>query len=334
MPAQGTYYLNGTVWAGNGTGNSASNIYTEATLTTAAPAGWYKDNNNVYRQVTGTLGLLGTSASCDTCGVALTLGYGASAFAACCSGTDDTFYVETSFTATTSIYTNPLLTTFAANQFYSYSSNSREKTSNSTTNGLSASTACATCFPSVVLLSGTTADGACCEGTVGTYYMNQPTFTASTILYTDASGDTAAGNGFYSQVSASSIYKQVTGGSGAMPSSASSCNSCPTSISLCYDATSLDNVCCTGCSSLTNFSSTNSTNFNSACSATIIADNLWHNGSGTYPAAGDSIFTNSAGTGNPTGGAISWTDSGTRKIGPLSVGAGGGVTMGSIADCP
>ena len=183
MPAQGTYYLNGTVWAGNGTGNSASNIYTEATLTTAAPAGWYKDNNNVYRQVTGTLGLLGTSASCDTCGVALTLGYGASAFAACCSGTDATFYVETSFTATTSIYSNPLLTTFAANQFYSYSSQSREKTSNAEDGtGLSTATACATCFPAVGLTFGSSATIGCCTGVSGTYYMNQTTFAASTIL--------------------------------------------------------------------------------------------------------------------------------------------------------
>jgi len=83
MPTQGTSFLNDTVWA-SGNSNTATNIYTYATLTTAAPNGWYKDNNNVYREVTGGSGALGTSAACTTCGTAFTLGYGASAFAACC----------------------------------------------------------------------------------------------------------------------------------------------------------------------------------------------------------------------------------------------------------
>ena len=112
-----------------------------------------------------------------TCGTLLTLGYGASAFAACCSGTTGSFYVETSFTATNSIYTNPLLSSFAANQFYSYSSQSREKTSNAEDGtGLSNATACATCFPAVGLTFGSTAAIGCCTGVSGTYYMNQTNF--------------------------------------------------------------------------------------------------------------------------------------------------------------
>ena len=72
MPTQGTYFLNDTVWA-SGNANTATNIYTEATLTTAAPNGWYKDNNNVYREVTGGTGALGPSAACTSCGTAIAL---------------------------------------------------------------------------------------------------------------------------------------------------------------------------------------------------------------------------------------------------------------------
>lgn len=339
MPAQGTYYLNGTVWA-SGSGSSATKIYTEATLTTAAANGWYKDNNNVYRQATGGDGTLGASAACTSCGDPITLNTGGSAFAACCGAVSATYYLDPTQTwnTATMIYSTPLLGTKPTNQFYSYNDGStktsREKTSDTVGTGLGAKTACATCYPSVVLAFASTAANACCEGTVATYFMNQTTFSASTVLYDASDGSSFATAGFYSQVSASSVYKQVTGASGAMSTGTTACPSCPTSISLCYDATSVDTLCCTGCSSLTNFDSTNSTDFNSACSATIVANNLWHNGSGTYPVAGDSVFTNSAGTGNPTGGAISWSDSGTRKIGPMSVGAGGGVTMGSVADCP
>jgi hypothetical protein len=337
MPAQGTYYLNDTVWA-SGDANTATKIYTDSSLAagSVAPNGWYKDNNNVYRQVTGSNGTLGTSATCTSCGDPIVLNTGSSAFAACCGSVSATYYLDPTETwnDATMIYTTPLLGTKAADQFYSYNDSgtktSREKTSDTS---LGAKTACATCYPAIVLAFASTADGACCEGTVATYYMNQTTFSASTVLYDASDGSSFAAAGFYSQVSASSVYKQVTGASGAMSTGTSACNACPTSISLCYDASSVDTLCCTGCSSLTNFSSTDSTNFNAACTATIVTNNLWHNGSGTYPVAGDSVFTNSAGTGNPTGGAISWSDGGTRKIGPISIGGGGGATMGSVADC-
>jgi|21_taG_2_1085346.scaffolds.fasta_scaffold01708_4 hypothetical protein len=296
MPTQGTYFLNNTVWA-SGNANSATNIYTEATLTTAAPNGWYKDNNNVYREVTGGNGALGTSYSCTTCGVELNLGYGASAFAACCSGTTADFYVQTSFTATTSIYTNPLLSSFAANQFYSYSSQSREKTSDATDgSGLSSAVSCATCFPAVGLTFGSSSAIACCTGASGTYYMNQTTFATSTILYSTADGTTVASNGFYSFNPGNGgaiVYREVTGGTGTLGTQ-TTCSDCATSISLCK-GTSADDVCCTGCTSLTSFTATIGGNFLGVCSLTP-GTTYYHNGSGTYPAAGDTMFTNSAGT--------------------------------------
>ena len=55
MPTLDTYYLNGTVWA-SGQAGSATTLYTDAALSNTAPNGWYKDNNNVYREVSDLLG--------------------------------------------------------------------------------------------------------------------------------------------------------------------------------------------------------------------------------------------------------------------------------------
>mgnify|MGYP003122951912 CR=1 FL=1 len=297
MATQGTYFLNDTVWAPSTDANAASKIYTEATLTTVAPNGWYKDNNNIYRQVTGGTGTLGTSYACTTCGTLLNLGYGASAFAACCSGTTADFYVETSFTATNSIYTNPLLSSFAANQFYSYSSQSREKTSNAEDgSGLSTATACPTCFPAVGLTFGSTPTIACCTGASGQYYMNQVSFAASTVLYTQADGSAFAANGHYSfnpGGGGTVVSRPVTGGSGALGTQAN-CNSCNTSISLCVSTVSADDVCCTGCTSLSSFTGTVGGTFNQVCGLTP-GTTYYYNGT-TNPADDDTLFTNAAGT--------------------------------------
>lgn len=331
MPTLDTYYLNGTVWA-SGQAGSATTLYTDAALSNTAPNGWYKDNNNVYREVSGGSGALGTSAQCGTCGTAFTLGYGASAFAACCSGTTGTFYLDnTAFDQANNVYTNPLLSSFAANQFYSYSSESREKTGNATDGSdFSAATACATCYPAIGLQFGSTSTVACCTGSTTTYYMNQPTFAAATKLYTDASGATAASNGFYALItSGSSVYKEVTGGNGTLDANTSTCAACATAISLCK-GTSADDVCCTGCSTFTNFSGTPNGTFNSVCTATIGSNNYWHNGSGSYPAVGDSVFTNVGGTSTAQNGHFSIDDGGTRKV--VSIAGGNGV-VADVTNC-
>jgi len=334
MPSIATYYLNGTVWA-SGQAGSATKLYTDASLgaNTVAPNGWYKDNNNVYREVTGGDGTLGSSATCGTCGTAFTLGYGSSAFSACCSGTTGTFYLDNAaFASANNVYSNPLLSTFAANQFYSYSSQSREKTGDATDGSeFSAATACATCYPAIALQFGSTDTVACCTGSTTTYYMNQPTFAASTKLYTDASGQTAANDGYYALItSGSSVYKQVSGGNGTLDSSTTTCSACATAISLCASTVSADDVCCTGCSTFTNFSGTANTNFNTACTATIVSNNYWHNGSGTYPVAGDTVFTNVGGTTTASNGHFGIDDGGTKKI--VSISGGNGV-VASVATC-
>ncbi len=330
MPTLATYYLNNTVWP-SGQTNSATVLYTDAELSSFAPNGWYKDNNNVYREVSGGSGSLGNSTACTTCGTLFNLGYGASAFAACCSGTTADFYLDNAaFASANNVYTNPLLTTFAANQFYSFSSKSREKTGNATDGSdFSAETNCATCFPAVGLQFGSTATIGCCTGTSTTYYMNQPTFAASTVLYTNASGTAFAPAGFYALItSGSSVYKEVTGNAGSMPSSTTTCGACATAISLCK-GTSADDVCCTGCATFTNFSATTNGNFNAVCTATIGNNNFWHNGSGTYPVAGDTVFTNSGGTTTASNGHIGILDT-DRKI--VSIAGGNGV-VASVAVC-
>ena len=55
------YYLNGATLA------SSTHVYTDATLTTPAPAGWYAADG-VYRQVTGSSGqLVAGVSSCPSC---------------------------------------------------------------------------------------------------------------------------------------------------------------------------------------------------------------------------------------------------------------------------
>ena len=160
--------------------------------------------------------------------------------------------------------------------------------------------------------------------------MNQPTFAASTVLYTNASGTAFAPAGFYALItSGSSVYKQVTGNAGSMPSSTTTCSACATAISLCK-GTSADDVCCTGCATFTNFSGTPNGTFNGVCTATIGSNNYWHNGSGTYPAAGDTVFTNSGGTTTASNGHFSIDDGGTRKV--VSIAGGNGV-VADVTNC-
>ena len=61
MPTQGTYFLNTTSFA------TATAIYTDAALTTAASNGWYKTSSNTFRQQTGapSTPVLSTTYTCE-----------------------------------------------------------------------------------------------------------------------------------------------------------------------------------------------------------------------------------------------------------------------------
>mgnify|MGYP003665701966 FL=1 len=336
MATTGTYFLNGTTWA-TGSADPATNIYTDSALSNAAPNGWYKDNNNIYRQVTGGDGTLGTSAACTSCGTAIALFSGASAFAACCGASSATYYIDSTETwdDATQIYSNPLLTTFPANQFYAYNDagtkTSREKTGDATDGtDLGSETACSTCYPAVGLQFGSTAAVGCCTGATATYYMNQSTFAASTILYSTSDGGTAADDGFYALISgSSSVYREVSGDAGALGTQ-TTCSDCTTSISLCV-GTSASDVCCTGCPTNTAFTGTTNLTFNGSCSTSTIATNYWHNGSGTFPAADDTVFTNAGGTAVAPNGHIGISDGGTRKT--IAISGGFGVAPDDPVTC-
>ena len=71
-------------------------------------------------------------------------------------------------------------------------------------------------------------------------------------------------------------------------------------------------MCCTGCSSLTSFTATIGGNFLGVCALTP-GTTYYHNGSGTYPAAGDTMFTNSAGTAVADPKHYHYEDGGTDK---------------------
>tara|TARA_R110002167_G_scaffold353707_1_gene567121 strand:+ start:494 stop:1507 length:1014 start_codon:yes stop_codon:yes gene_type:complete len=336
MPTIGTYFLNGTTWA-TGSADPATNIYTDSALSNAAPNGWYKDNNNIYRQVTGGDGTLNVSAACTSCGTAIALFSGASAFAACCGASSATYYIDSTETwdDATQIYSNPLLTTFPANQFYAYNDagtkTSREKTGDATDGtDLGSETACSTCYPAVGLQFGSTAAVGCCTGATATYYMNQSTFAASTILYSTSDGGTAAVDGFYALISgSSSVYREVSGDAGALGTQ-TTCSDCTTSISLCV-GTSASDVCCTGCPTNTAFTGTTNLTFNGSCSTSTIATNYWHNGSGTFPAADDTVFTNAGGTAVAPNGHIGISDGGTRKT--IAISGGFGVAPDDPVTC-
>jgi hypothetical protein len=66
MATQGTYYLNAASLA------LASAVYSDASLTTLAPDGFYSDSSIVREQVSG---VLQTQSSCPGCGVEVSLCY-------------------------------------------------------------------------------------------------------------------------------------------------------------------------------------------------------------------------------------------------------------------
>ena len=87
MPTQGTYFLNTTSFA------TATAIYTNAALTTAAPNGWYKTSSNTFRQQTGapSTPVLSTTYTCE-CTTFSSSTVEASESAACGATINQTYY--------------------------------------------------------------------------------------------------------------------------------------------------------------------------------------------------------------------------------------------------
>jgi len=126
--------------------------------------------------------------------------------------------------------------------------------------------------------------------TRGIYYFDGLSFALARSLFTDSTLDTLAPDGYYTLGAVS--RRQVSG----RLENAVICPACGTATDLCYDADSADDVCCPGCSTtLTSFTSTVAGNFSGTCSDNNFTQTYYHNGSGTIPATGDLVYTDSDG---------------------------------------
>ena len=127
--------------------------------------------------------------------------------------------------------------------------------------------------------------------TRATYYFDGLNFATAIALFTDQALTTKAADGYYSLGTIS--RRQVSG----LLQSAANCTDCGDARDLCYDAASADNVCCIGCgTTYTSFASTVVGYFDSICDYTTFNETFYHNGPGTIPAAGELVFSDSAGT--------------------------------------
>lgn len=163
----------------------------------------------------------------------ISLRYGASSNIACCSGSSATFYIDTdSFATATAVYTDATLQTKAANQFYQTGNSVREQASGA----LLPAQTCAACGTAIGLcFSSTSADDVCCTGCTytsysssvvnstrggacglaqtATYYHNGSGATpvVNNFVYSDSSGQTLLGVGYYSLSATSVIYVNNNG---------------------------------------------------------------------------------------------------------------------------
>jgi len=128
--------------------------------------------------------------------------------------------------------------------------------------------------------------------TRSTYYFDGLSFATAIALFTDQALTIKAADGYYSLGTIS--RRQVNG----LLQAGVNCANCSDPLVLCYDATSVDDLCCTGCTpgaNLTAFNSSIIGNFLGVCDIDP-TEVYYHNGLGTYPAANDFVFTDSIGT--------------------------------------
>ena len=141
--------------------------------------------------------------------------------------TDNTFYINAvTFAAATAVYTDPALTTLAADGFYQAPIEG-VATYRELTGGVLAAPANCTCAVSQVLEFNTTPSNLCCISQTGvTYFIDQgTTFDTTTGLYTDATGQTKAPDDTY-RVSGTNTFRVQSGGTLA---AVASCPTCPVS---------------------------------------------------------------------------------------------------------
>ncbi len=308
MPTQGTYFLNTTSFA------TATAIYTNAALTTAAPNGWYKTSSNTFRQQTGapSTPVLSTTYTCE-CTTFSSSTVESSESAACGATINQTYYHTGSGStpvATNVCYSDPGQNVLG-NGYYKLTST----TFMQITGGAGVVASVGTISVGVAFTSSlvkTTSTNACSATINQTYYHDgssgQPPV-ATDVCYSDLCKTTVLGNGFYKiATTGNGIYIEITGGAGVV----ASVTNCP--------------------SLLTSYSSSTMGNFNGVCpfngSNPPANETYYHNGSGTLPATGDTCYSNSGGTTTLVGGYyyLSGTGSNNRKY--IQVNSSGVVNFG------
>ena len=317
MPTQGTYFLNTSSFA------TATAIYTDSALTTAASNGWYKTSSNTFRQQTGapSTPVLSTTYTCE-CTTFSSSTVESSESAACGATINQTYFHTGS--GSTPVATNTCYSdagqTVLGNGYYKLTST----TFMQITGGSGVVASVGTISVGIAFSSGrsaTPAAAACADTLNQTYYHNgssgQPPV-ATDVCYSDLCKTTVLGNGFYKiATTGNGVYIQITGGSGVV----SAVTNCP--------------------SSLTSYSSSVKGVFNQACpfngSNPGLTETYYHNGggsAGTPPTSGDTCYSDSAGTTVLIAGYYNLdSNTGVDNRSYIEIGASGVVSFGYPQTC-
>jgi hypothetical protein len=273
MPTQGTYFLNTTSFA------TATAIYTNAALTTAAPNGWYKTSSNTFRQQTGapSTPVLSTTYTCE-CTTFSSSTVEASESAACGATINQTYYHTGSGStpvATNVCYSDPGQNVLG-NGYYKLTSTTFMQITGGS--GVVASVGTFSLGVSFNASSSqTNATNACAASINQTFYHNGTVGqlpVATNTCYTNECKTVFLGNGFYKiGTVADNKYIQITGGSGVV----ASVTTCPSALEE-YD------------SSQTAVTSPN------ACFQSLGTTYYYDGTAGGNPAVNDTCYTTSAGT--------------------------------------
>ena len=216
MPAQGTYFLNTTSFA------TATAIYTDSALTTAASNGWYKTSSNTFREQTGAPGspVLSSTFTCE-CTTFSSSSLKSTSTLACAASLDQTFFHTGS--GSTPVATNICYSdagqTVLGNGFYKIST-AGNGTYMQITGGSGVVSAVTSCPASVTSYSSssveTTLIAACGATANQTYYHAGlgSTPLATNVCYSD-SGTTVLGNGYYKVAPLSQNYNITVANVGA-----------------------------------------------------------------------------------------------------------------------
>lgn len=204
MPTQGTYYLDTSSFA------TATAIYTDAALTTAATNGWYKTSSNTFREQTGAPNnpVLSSTFTCE-CTTYSSAAVESTSTAACVATVNQTYFHNgsSSLPVVSDVCYSDAGQTVLGNGFYKLSNtNYIEITGGAGVVASVGAFATGTSFNSTTTQTNST--NACGATVNQTYYHNGSTGLPITTnaCYTDACQSTALGNGYYRLAPANQNY--------------------------------------------------------------------------------------------------------------------------------